>query len=411
MAQIHAAGVLAFTFAAVALSAADMSEGPLNLRTETFYSPPLEMTPGYVVNSDLDTFAIPFVSGQVAIHKFHAEIVGEDKTPTPLSEVYLHHLIIFNHIGKGNAGPCLFDTLPYAFGGGAEYRGTPSEYPFPYAYVTTGEENWTANIHAIRSEGVDDVKKCIECHCWDDPSSGGHIGCCEDGSVCHGAVDGAAKTYYLKYEITYSEITPSIIPLDILVIDGAQTSTHFGAICPVEYQVPAWNNGSLHHEDMHFAFSTRGLLAHKVSLDIAFVAPHLHIGAVDSIFAHRDASGDIHMICHGLPTYGTEPGKPGNEDGYLVAISTCQMPEKLGSLYHVPAGEQLLMRSRYNTTSADKNAIYAYEGVMHLMYVAGIVGQQDGISTVYTIRDIVAARVGDSFDDEIIKFDWRFDGA
>ena len=79
--------------------------------------------------------------------------------------------IVFNHIGKGNAGPCLFDTLPYAFGGGAEYRGTPSEYPFPYAYVTTGEENWTANIHAIRSEGVNDVKKCIECHCWDDPSS------------------------------------------------------------------------------------------------------------------------------------------------------------------------------------------------------------------------------------------------
>ena len=74
-------------------------------------------------------------------------------------------------------------------------------------------------------------------------------------------------------------------------------------------------------------------------------------------------------------------------------------------------GEQLLMRSRYNTTSTDKNAIYAFEGVMHLMYVAGIVGEQDGVSTVYTIRDIVAARVGDDFDEEIIKFDWRFDGA
>lgn len=391
--------------------AAEEALAPLGLRTETFFSPALELGPGSVVNSDLDTFAIPFVQGSVAIHKFHGEIVGEDLQPTPLTEVYLHHLIVFNHIDKGNAGPCLFEALPYAFGGGAEFRGTPSIFPFPYAYVTTGEENWTANIHAIRSEGVADVKKCIECHCWDDPSAGGHIGCCEDGSVCHGASDGPAKTYYLKYEITYSQVTENIIPLDILVIDGAQTPTHFGAVCPVEYQVPAWNNGSVHNLDMHFAFSTRGLLARKVSLDIAFVAPHLHIGAIDSWFGHRDAVGDSHTICNGVPRYGTEPGQVGNEQGYLVAISTCTLPQQIGKLYHVPAGEELLLRGRYNTTSSIPDALYAYEGVMHLMYIAAIVGEQDGSSTVYSIQDIVAAKVGEEFDDELVKLDWRFDDA
>lgn len=103
MTTLHAVGILTFVLAAVSSSAADMAEGPLNLRTETFYSPPLEMTPGYVVNSDLDTFSIPFVSGQVAIHKFHAEIVGEDKQPTPLSEVYLHHLYVPHDDGSSRS--------------------------------------------------------------------------------------------------------------------------------------------------------------------------------------------------------------------------------------------------------------------------------------------------------------------
>ena len=41
-------------------------------------------------------------TGKYAITEFHADVVDEHSKPVPLSEVYLHHWLVFNK--EGNAG-------------------------------------------------------------------------------------------------------------------------------------------------------------------------------------------------------------------------------------------------------------------------------------------------------------------
>ena len=57
--------------------------------------------------------------------------------------------------------------LRYIFGVGAESRGTPVNFPEPYAYIAHGNETWTANIHLLRTQELNttafSTKACVEC--------------------------------------------------------------------------------------------------------------------------------------------------------------------------------------------------------------------------------------------------------
>ena len=107
--------------------------------SQTYRSPPMPLQPGEVVFTNPRRTPLNMPTGNIAITSFHAEVVDEEGTSTPLSEVYNHHWLVFN--GKGNAGVCK-GYLDYVFGVGAESRGTTTNFPYPYGMVLSGTESW-----------------------------------------------------------------------------------------------------------------------------------------------------------------------------------------------------------------------------------------------------------------------------
>ena len=201
-------------------------EGSLS---STYTSPPMPLRPGEVVFTNPYTTKLSMPAGKgLAIQEFHAEIVDDKNISTPLSEVYNHHWLVFDRppttndpppaqVG-GNGGVC-GGYLSYIFGVGAEGRNSPVVLPAGHGYVTTGDEEWSANIHLLRTvglaNGAQGMRDCIECAYA--PSKGCHpdqtglFACCGDGSFCAVekqqnssstaaavAVAAAAKTYFLR---------------------------------------------------------------------------------------------------------------------------------------------------------------------------------------------------------------------
>lgn len=132
---------------------------------ETFRSANVTLKSGQIANTPPD-FQLQFPTGAISIRHMSAKLVDANNRSVPLSEVYIHHWLVFqrNHEQyEGNGGYCA--ALGSIFGIGAEMYGTPYDYPAPYGVTVSGNETWTANLHFIRTSNVPakDLQDCIEC--------------------------------------------------------------------------------------------------------------------------------------------------------------------------------------------------------------------------------------------------------
>ena len=153
------------------------------------------------------------------------EIVdGETLQSIPLTEIYDHHWILLNNVHKNR----LCKGIEYVFGVGAESRNTPFGFPAGYGYHVPEGTEWGANIHLLRTEGLEGedpylaVKHCNECFyapgkgdaC--NRQSNGTFQCCGDSCAtgktgkqsckCPTAkgVSTERKGYKLKYTLNYT---------------------------------------------------------------------------------------------------------------------------------------------------------------------------------------------------------------
>lgn len=340
-----------------------------NHQVTTFRSGPISLDIGRVVltapkQTPMMMPPEPFVLTSIKLQVVRASN-GE---PVPLTEVYNHHVAVYADGGKLGADICggaHLDMIDALWAVGAEARGTVTE--FPAGYGLPGKGPWYANIHFIRSEGVPQVKRCIECTC---DTGGGSEDCCRHMSICPGFTDGTSrnssdfKEYALGYAVGWSADVGKYLQLRYMTLDATG--------CQLEFQVPAqcpwmWNHETLHGQfpgavglrgsgrqlPSDFAVAVRppapGCTA-SVSWDYAlppgasgrlvFTKAHLHVGGLSvSAYVMRNAEnrsdewtaepGELLCLCkarYGHSAPGSA-GHVGDELGYVVAVSSCQFAD------------------------------------------------------------------------------------
>jgi hypothetical protein len=313
------------------------------IKYATFRSPPITLKSGQVANTFNNWGPLEWVKGDVAIRHFDGKIVDDSGKFVPLTEIYVHHWILFQMDASRqyfypNGGLC--SNLASIFGIGAELFHVEYNYKAPYAVISKGSDVWTANMHLIRTTNVPDVQSCIECHCpFSQPplTPFGGIQCCPDRSMCWGMANSTIndpKNYYLEYKIGYVDITKDVVPLTIFSLDVTATHT---IDCQLEYQVPAVPEGQAHVK------TSKSVIPGNWS--VVFLEPHLHIGGVNFSVAHYRNGQSLGTICKAYPTYGTGGDTPGNESGYLVGLDTCNYDPP----YELLAGDALELTSVYDS--------------------------------------------------------------
>lgn len=334
---------------------------PFATKSETFRTRATAMPAGGVLFSDKSKSVIQFPkpSNQYAITGFTAEMVDEDGNSVPLSELYLHHWLVYR-TGHSNLGVC-GDPLDYVFGVGAESRSSPVVFPDGHGYVATSSDRWTLNVHVLRTMGLkklsseaEAVKDCIECNyaagkgC--SKSQSGSFACCEDGSQCpvDGSVSGKKK-YAFQYTVTYTTAVSAVAPLHFYLLDASN--------CQIEHNIPANDNNPVHVTEYSWKNPANAKLVMAVG--------HVHIGGVNvSLFLNGKE------LCTTTAKYGTDASNPpGNEKGYLVAADGCKLS------VDSKAGDTITVRSHYwvGTQSDPLNTVVppgAHNGVMDYMYLA-----------------------------------------
>ncbi|KAK4395447.1 hypothetical protein Sango_1699000 [Sesamum angolense] len=370
------------------------------VKTEVFVSPEIVLEPGLV--SDKVYHNIDFPRGHIAIKSFNGEVIDEKGNPIPLHETYLHHWVVLRYYQrKGleipkhhgdpgflhsdniivrNSGVCESGLSQY-FGLGSETRRTATYVPDPYgievgnpADIPDGyEERWMVNVHAIDTRGAEDKLGCTECRCdlynrtTDGhgrplpPNYNGGLRCCYDGARCRvkEGFDGAKRSLFLRYTVTYVDWDASIVPVKIYILDvtdiwkkaDESRGLKDRHICLVEYDVDSCpvgmaNDGCIHTKTLTVSLPTGG--------DVIYGVGHQHSGGIGSTLYGEGGR----LICSSNPTYGTGD-EPGNEAGYIVGMSTCYPSP--GSV-KIAAGETLTLVSKYS--SAEKHT-----GVMGLFYL------------------------------------------
>ncbi|MCO5562642.1 hypothetical protein L7F22_016270 [Adiantum nelumboides] len=339
------------------------------VKSATFRSPSFTLAPGEVQNTFY--FGSSFVKGHIGIKAFDAEVVDEDGNSVPLSEVYMHHWVVYNYLNTssnvtilGNDGVCP-GNLSQLYGLGSETRLTSTWLPGPYA-VEVGQydnEEWLFNVHAIDTRGTVDPFGCLECRCDlynvttqqdGQPLRDGYQGglfCCYDGVHCQlkdGYV-GDNRTYYLKYTVHYLDWDDSILPVKIYIFD----STYDNAVCKVEYDVPSCSSQNLGiSECTHIQESVMEV---PIGGEVIYGVSHQHTGGIGATLYGQDGR----EICTSVPLYGNGT-EVGNEAGYIVGMTTCY--PKPGSV-QVMSGERLQMVSNYSRATS-------HTGVMGLGYIA-----------------------------------------
>nr|GMD32558.1 uncharacterized protein LOC109163058 [Ipomoea batatas] len=336
----------------------------MDIKVETFVSPRFELEPGLVANKFF--IGIGFPKGHIAWKGFDAEIVDEEGKSVPLLETYLHHWVVAKYMIRkdevvepagrmfpiGNSGICA--ELPQYFGVGSETRKTNSSIPDPYGIEVGNsppgfEEGWMLNVHAIDTRGTGENQQgCAECRCdlynvTKDDYPGG-LKCCYDGARCRveRGFQGEKRGLYLKYTVTYVDWNPSIVPVNVYLFDVADTlelSDIFPGrhTCEIEYQVEACSADTPTDECVHSKSLTVSL---PKGGDLIHAYAHQHIGGIGSTLFGEDGR----VLCNSLPIYGNGT-EPGNEDGYLVGMSTCY-PQP-GSVKIAPM-EKLTIVSNYS---------------------------------------------------------------
>ena len=295
------------------------------------------------------------------------EIVdGETLQSTPLTEIYDHHWILLNNVHKNR----LCKGIEYVFGVGAESRNTPFDLPAGYGYPVAEGTEWGANIHLLRTEGLEGedpylaVKHCNECfyapgkgdacniqsngtfQCCGDPCALGKIG--KQSCKCPTAkgVSTERKGYKLKYTLNYTTGC-DLEPVDIGVLAAPD--------CAAFYHVQR-NNA----EPVTVASAE---LSIDGVYDVVAATGHQHVGAVN-----LSVSVNGRLVCASYPTYGNQKGVAGDELGYLTHISQCIGTEAdaytEGPL-QLSKGDKLRVDGYYFVGDNDER-IAPYKGGTHL---------------------------------------------
>ena len=160
-------------------------------KTETFLSTGIKIRPGDVNNKFYD---VGSPAGSFATVDFNAELVYENGDPVPLTDVYLHHWIMFEFTIPTGGAKLVRQELQEAMRGsgahayhvaggkplrvaagrevrqgwakGGETRHLNSTIPAPYGMVSGGEglrTQWVLNVHGIDTRGAKNRMGCTEC--------------------------------------------------------------------------------------------------------------------------------------------------------------------------------------------------------------------------------------------------------
>ncbi|TDH73426.1 hypothetical protein CCR75_008086 [Bremia lactucae] len=380
----------------------------------TSLTPPISLPQGKVSNT-FHRLAIP--KGPIAVYRFEADVVEKDANneivPVPSFDAYLHHHVFgstHQHYDamKTRWAPMKPKTFSrsVAFGAGTECRGTPQEFYFPYAFMTVeGEDEWLANVHVIntRQMAPEKAHHCLECPCTSEDvftntsvnnlifhknscnrqllfenntvclaeTYRGGLRCCENKESCL-ELDELERTrasdavYYLRYSMEYAVIVPENRPLYLAACcDASGDLQHSGNI---EYDVPICDPST--HPGCIHTLSTRQRLnngstplgtnaPHQFEqardVELVYAVGHQHRGGL-GIQLYDDATGEL--LCASVPEYGSGT-EAGNEDGYIIAMSTCTFdpPRRMRTT------DIVRIVALYNNT-------VPHTGVMSLMYVA-----------------------------------------
>ncbi|KAF3441399.1 hypothetical protein FNV43_RR15313 [Rhamnella rubrinervis] len=360
-------------------------------KSAVFLSPKIVLEPGSVSNKLY--YGIDFPRGHIALKDFIAEVVDEAGNPIPLYETYLHHWVVERYYGSkhndsdfilvANSGLCQTDVLRQYYGLGSETRRTATHVPDPFgievgnaAEIPSGyEEKWLLNVHAIDTRGAEDTLGCTECRCdlynvtKDEsgqplkPDYIGGLSCCYDETRCRvrEGFQGANRTLYLSYTVTWVDWSDFIVPVKIYILDVTDTwkalndsnvkSTEHQ--CKIEYDVKesctptgTSNSTCIDSQRTSLSLPSGGYMVYGVA--------HQHTGGIGSTLYRKDGR----VLCSSLPIYGTG-NEAGNEAGYIVGMSTCY-PHP-GSV-KIIGGETLILESNYNSTRT-------HTGVMGLFYI------------------------------------------
>ncbi|XP_019167420.1 PREDICTED: uncharacterized protein LOC109163136 [Ipomoea nil] len=352
------------------------------MKVETLRSPRFELEPGEVC--DKFFYRVDFPKGHIAVKKFFAEIVDDEGNSIPLHETYMHHWIFARILIPkgvkpsretvaivGNSGVCA--QLPQHFGLGSETRKTNTDVPDPYG-IEVGrpapagfDEGWLLNVHAIDTRGGEDKMGCAECRCdlynrtveVEGKNYLGGIMCCFDGMRCRlrQGFHGGKRGLHLQYTVTYVDWNPSIVPVNIYIFDVTDTLKWFDKArtrhaCQLEYQVDnACSAATPANECVHSKSLTVSL---PKGGDLIYGVAHQHSSALGSTLFGEDGR----VLCNSFPIYGNGT-EPGNEDGYLVGMTTCY--PRPGSVKIAP-NEKLTIISNYSN-------FHMHSGVMGYFYI------------------------------------------
>ncbi|KAG5230426.1 Stress up-regulated Nod [Salix suchowensis] len=358
------------------------------IKSRTFLSPEFIMGPGSVESKTY--YDIDFPRGHIALKSFNAEVVDQAGNPVPLFETYFHHWLVgkyYEHRPSDrnftrNSGLCQGQILGQYFGLGSETRKTATDIPDPFgieignpAEIPEGyQEKWYLDVHAIETRGVEDRLGCIECRCdlynvTNDedgnpikPDYKGGLQCCYGETRCKlsRGFQGGKRSISLRYTVKWIDWDSSVIPVEIFTLDVTDTGKRLHGStgispengCQVEYAVEsctatnAAGNGCVDIKRNNLTMPTGGYVIYAVA--------HQHVGGIGSTLYGQDGN----IICTSKPIYGNG-NEAGNEDGYIVGMSTCY-PEP-GSV-KITAGENLTLESNYNSTNN-------HTGVMGLFYL------------------------------------------
>ncbi|XWS37024.1 hypothetical protein CRYUN_Cryun19dG0008200 [Craigia yunnanensis] len=367
------------------------------IKTSVFLSPKLELGPGSVINRVY--YNVDFPKGHISLKSLNAEVIDEAGNSVPLHETYLHHWVVgryyvrkgvddtktlnsSDYISGRNSGICQDEILGQFFGLGSEIRKTDTHIPDPYGIEIGNpadipsrfEERWGINVHAIDTRGVEDRMGCTECRCdlynvTEDgtgnplrPDYKGGLLCCYDGTQCRmkQGFEGIKRTLYLKYTVKWVYMDSSVLPVKIYIFDitdGWKRSTNSTGInaehsCKVEYDVESCNATGL--ADNGCIDTKRIILDMPFGGYVIYGVANQHAGGFGSALYREDGQ----LLCSSLPVYG-EGDEAGNEDGYIVGMSTCY-PQP--GTVKISKGETLIIDSNY---SSIRNHI----GVMGHFYI------------------------------------------
>lgn len=360
-------------------------------RTKTFLSPGLNSRPGNVNNK---YFSVDAPSGHFVTVDFDAELVYENGEPVPLSDVYLHHWVLFEYAAPEGRNAALHElkemasmnpalvyrggvitrpVVKQAWAKGGETRHLNSTMPSPYGIVSGGDgikTQWKLNVHGIDTRGALHPMACTECRC--DLFTGGNrtnvpdhypggLFCCVDESRCqlrddvNGDDASLERTYHLKYTWTFVDYDECVIPLTQMTMDVTVSPEKTRGT--VEYNV----EGHCKPEDLHKPECVdvkEVVVESRLGGDMVYAVSHLHAYSLDSSLYGEDGR----LICHSSPIYGH--GKAaGDEKGYVVGITHCNPSFGSGNLGKVKKGEKLRYRVKYTRVAGP------HTGVMGVLFM------------------------------------------